>query len=107
MKKDIIEHLKEILDLQEEECGEYLEAFIQSLDECCARLEPLQNAELDYAQIRLITHTLIGFAENMGATDLLALAKQLNTAAKEPDDEACRREINNILKLRQAYHDEL
>lgn len=106
MKKDIIEHLKIILDLREEECGEYLEAFAQSFDECCLQLEPLRQGELDYGRLRIVTHTLIGFSENMGAADLLALARVLNTAAKGSDESGCRREIERIFALRQAYHDE-
>jgi|GEM_PF-2346295 hypothetical protein len=106
MKKDIIEHLKVILDLREEECGEYLEAFAQSFDECCLQLEPLRQGELDYGRLRVVTHTLIGFSENMGAMDLLALSKSLNAAAKEPDEAACRRDIERIFALRRAYQDE-
>lgn len=108
MKKDIVEHLKLILDLSEDECGEYVEAFIQSFDDCCEQLKPLHgdDALLDYGQLRIITHTLIGFSDNMGAMDLLSLARSLNTAAKAADDPTCRREIDAILKLQQAYHDE-
>ncbi len=108
MKKDIIEHLKVILELEEEDCGEFLEAFIQSFDECCADLKPMEGKPVpDYAKLRTVTHTLKGFSENMGAYDLLEITNALNNAAKQLDAEACQREIGNIFKLQQAYHDEL
>lgn len=107
MKKDIIGHLKVILELEEEECGEFIDAFIQSFDECCQDLKPQVDMPVpDYAKLRTITHTLKGFSENMGAFDLLEITNALNDAAKRMNAEDCHREIDNIFKLQQAYHDE-
>lgn len=106
MKQDIIAHLKEMLELTDDETGEYIDAFMQSFDECCEELKNQENGELDYSQLRVVTHTLIGFSENMGAADLAAEAKSLNTAAKAQDVDNCRRLIGDILRLQQSYHTE-
>lgn len=106
MKKDIVDYLQAALELPREECTEYIDAFMASFDDCCAQLEDQYPDKIDFAQLRVITHTMIGFSENMGAMDLLAITKELNTAAKAGDIATCTVEIKKILELQQLYQTE-
>ncbi len=102
MKSDVIAHLKEMLDLSDEEISEYLEAFFESLNDCCNQLME-QRDNVDFSTIRIITHTMAGFTENMGAMDILAKVRDLNTAAKALNAEQCRKEIDNIIAMKDLY----
>ena len=103
MIDDIIAHLKNMLELSDEEIPEFIEVFLTSLDDCCGQLKgEVENP--NFATIRIITHTLSGFTANMGAEDLLAATKNLNAAAKVPDADLCRKGIAEILALQDAYH---
>lgn len=104
MKKDLIQYLKDTFDLPDEEVQEFLNDFYTSLDDCCGKLKEEQN-NVNFANLRVITHTLIGFCENMGAHDLASAAKELNTAAKAADVPQCKEKILCILSLNDAYHD--
>ncbi len=103
MKQDVISYLKELFELSDAEVDEYLADFFISLDECCDKLK-LEEAAPNYQNIRVITHTLIGFCDNMGATDITAKARKLNTAAKAADADACREAIRELLELHGQYH---
>ena len=46
---------------------------------------------------------MFGYCENMGAMDLFALAKELNTAAKAEDIPACQASIQKIFQMHEAY----
>lgn len=103
MITDIVKHLKDMLELSDEEIPEFIDTFLVSLDDCCEQLKTeVENP--DFAAIRITTHTLSGFTANMGAEDLLAATKELNAAAKIPDAELCRKGIATILALREEYH---
>lgn len=81
MITDIVNHLKDMLELPDEEIPEFIDTFLVSLDDCCEQLKTeMENP--DFSAIRIITHTLSGFTANMGAEDLLAAAKELNAAQK-------------------------
>lgn len=103
MKKEMIEHLQQTLELSAEEAQEFLGDFFISLDECCQTLRELQ-AGSDFSGIRRVTHTLLGFCENMGAIDLADASRVLNSSAKAADVAACQQGIVEILVLADAYH---
>lgn len=103
MKKEMVEHLQQTLELSAAEAQEFLGDFFISLDECCQALRCLQAGD-DFVGIRRVTHTLLGFCENMGAFDLADAARILNTMAKSGDGAACRQGIVVILDLTDAYH---
>lgn len=105
MRNEIAAHLKEMLELSDEEIQEFMTVFLQSLDDCCKELISLR-VSLDCMGLRRVTHTLIGFTENMGAMDVMTASRALNAAAKAADAPACIREIDHILSLQKAYHEE-
>ena len=102
MKSDIAAHLKELLDLEDDEIQEFYDAFIKEFDKSCADLQE-PGVDSDFQKLRIITHTMFGYCENMGAMDIFALAKELNAAAKAADTPACRESIQKILKMHEAY----
>ena len=102
MKADIAAHLKELLELEDDEIKEFYDAFIKEFDKSCAELRE-DGIDSDFQKLRIITHTMFGYCENMGAMDLFALAKELNAAAKAGDVPACRESIQKIFKMYEAY----
>ena len=102
MKSDIAAHLKELLDLEDDEIQEFYDAFIKEFDKSCADLQE-PGVDADFQKLRIITHTMFGYCENMGAMDLFALAKELNTAAKAGDVSSCQESIQKIFKMHEAY----
>ena len=102
MKADIAAHLKELLELEDDEIQEFYDAFIKEFDTSCTELQE-EGVDSDYQKLRIITHTMFGYCENMGAMDLFALAKELNAAAKAADTPACQASIQKIFKMHEAY----
>ena len=102
MKADIAAHLKELLELEDEEIQEFYEAFIKEFDKSCVDLQE-EGVDSDFQKLRIITHTMFGYCENMGAMDLFALAKELNAAAKAEDAPTCQASIQKIFKMHEAY----
>ena len=102
MKADIAAHLKELLELEDDEIQEFYDAFIKEFDKSCTELQE-EGVESDYQKLRIITHTMFGYCENMGAMDLFALAKELNAAAKAADTPACQASIQKIFRMHEAY----
>ena len=102
MKADIAAHLKELLELEDDEIKEFYDAFIKEFDKSCIDLQE-NGVESDFQKLRIITHTMFGYCENMGAMDLYALAKELNTAAKAEDVPTCQASIQKIFKMHEAY----
>ena len=102
MKSDIAAHLKELLELEDEEIQEFYDAFIKEFDKSCIELQE-DGVDADFQKLRIITHTMFGYCENMGAMDLFALAKELNTAAKAEDIPACQASIQKIFRMHEAY----
>ena len=95
MKADISAHLKELLELEDDEIQEFYEAFIKEFDKSCIDLQE-PGVDSDFQKLRIITHTMFGYCENMGAMDLFALAKELNAAAKAEDVPTCQTSIQKI-----------
>ena len=102
MKADISAHLKELLELEDDEIQEFYEAFIKEFDKSCIDLQE-PGVDSDFQKLRIITHTMFGYSENMGAMDLFALAKELNAAAKAEDVPTCQASIQKIFKMHEAY----
>ena len=102
MKADIAAHLKELLELEDDEIQEFYEAFIKEFDKSCIDLQE-PGVDSDFQKLRIITHTMFGYSENMGAMDLFALAKELNAAAKAEDVPTCQASIQKIFKMHEAY----
>ena len=102
MKADISAHLKELLELEDDEIQEFYDAFIKEFDKSCTELQE-EGVDADYQKLRIITHTMFGYCENMGAMDLFALAKELNAAAKAADTPACQASIPKIFRMHEAY----
>ncbi len=102
MKADIAAHLKELLELEDDEIQEFYEAFIKEFDKSCVDLQE-EGVDSDFQKLRIITHTMFGYCENMGAMDLFALAKELNAAAKAEDVPTCQASIRKIFQMHDAY----
>ncbi len=102
MKADIAAHLKELLELEDDEIQEFYDAFIKEFDKSCTELQE-EGVDSDYQKLRIITHTMFGYCENTGAMDLFALAKELNAAAKAADTPACQASIRKIFRMHEAY----
>ena len=102
MKADIAAHLKELLELEDDEIKEFYEAFVKEFDKSCIDLQE-PGVDSDFQKLRIITHTMFGYCENMGAMDLFALAKELNAAAKAEDVPTCQASIQKIFKMHEAY----
>ena len=102
MKADISAHLKELLELEDDEIQEFYDAFIKEFDKSCTELQE-DGVDSDYQKLRIITHTMFGYCENMGAMDLFVLAKEINAAAKAADTPACQASIQKIFRMHEAY----
>ena len=102
MKADIAAHLKELLELEDDELKEFYDAFIKEFDKSCVDLQE-PGVDSDFQKLRIITHTMFGYCENMGAMDLFALAKELNAAAKAEDVPTCQASIQKIFRMHEAY----
>ena len=102
MKADIAAHLKELLELEDDEINEFYDAFIKEFDKSCVDLQE-PGVDSDFQKLRIITHTMFGYCENMGAMDLFALAKELNAAAKAEDVPTCQTSIQKIFRMHEAY----
>ena len=102
MKADIAAHLKELLELEDDEIKEFYDAFIKEFDKSCVDLQE-PGVDSDFQKLRSITHTMFGYCENMGAMDLFALAKELNAAAKAEDVPTCQSSIQKIFQMHEAY----
>ena len=102
MKADIAAHLKELLELEDDEIKEFYDAFIKEFDKSCVDLQE-PGIDSDFQKLRIITHTMFGYCENMGAMDLFALAKELNAAAKAEDVPTCQASIQKIFRMHEAY----
>ena len=102
MKADIAAHLKELLELEDDEIKEFYDAFIKEFDKSCVDLQE-PGVDSDFQKLRIITHTMFGYCENMGAMALFALAKELNAAAKAEDVPTCQASIQKIFRMHEAY----
>ena len=92
--------------LTDEEVHEILTTFLDEFQSCCDELRALRDDGTDFTSIRRITHTIKGFAANVGAHDLYDLGIALNQAAHAADTPACQRLIGDILHLNDTYHAE-
>lgn len=106
MKIDVVKHLTEVLGLEQEDLPEFLTSFMDSFEDCVRQLDTLADGS-DFAGIRRVTHTLFGFSQNVGATDLYEASVALNTSAKALDQAACAQGIIAIKNLFSSYSAEI
>ena len=102
MKQDIATYLVNELGLSEEDVPELYESFIDSFADCVKDIRALSSFS-DFMEIRRITHTLIGFSQNVGATDLYEVSRALNSCAHAEDPVACEKAAQKIIALFDAY----
>ena len=102
MKQDIATYLVNELGLSEEDVPELYESFIDSFADCVKDIRALSSFS-DFMEIRRITHTLIGFSQNVGATDLYEVSRALNACAHAEDPAACEKAAQGIIDLYDRY----
>ncbi len=100
--REIREYLKKELMLSDEEIPDFVNCFLESVAPCKSALEKQLDTP-DFGELRIITHTLIGIAGNVGAAELLDSAKALNTAAKNTDPAQCRELSGKVLAVLDGY----
>ena len=105
MKQNIIDYLTSELGLPVEAVPEFYDTFLNSLAECLGQLREADGPTPDYLAIRRATHTIKGFARNVGANDLGDAAVALNAAAHAADAPACSLGIRDIESMYIAYRD--
>ncbi len=103
MKSNVVKHFLEVLHLTPEEVPELYGTFLRTLGESLVQLHAADGPQPDYLAIRRATHTLMGFAKNVGATDLGDAALALTAAAHAADAAACSLGIQDIQTLSDAY----
>ena len=104
MKQNVVDHFLNVLHLPPEEVPALYDTFLRTLDECLAQLHAADGPAPDYLAIRRATHTLMGFARNVGAADLGDAAQALNGAAHAASPSACSLGIRDIESISAAYH---
>ena len=102
MKQDIANYLVSELGLGEADVSELYESFLGSFAECVNDIHALKSFS-DFMEIRRITHTLIGFSQNVGASDLYEASRELNRCAKAEDSAGCERAAQGIISLYGKY----
>ena len=102
MKQDITNYLVSELGLDEADVPELYESFIGSFAECVNDIRALKSFS-DFMEIRRITHTLIGFSQNVGATDLYEASRELNLRAKAEDPAGCELAAQGVIDLYGKY----
>ena len=102
MKQDIANYLVSELGLTEEDVPDLYESFLGSFAECVKDIHALPDFS-NFMEIRRITHTLIGFSQNVGATDLYEASRALNLCAKAEDVPGCERAAQGIIDLYGKY----
>ena len=102
MKQDIANYLVSELGLSEADVPDLYESFLGSYAECVKDIRALSSFS-DFMEIRRITHTLIGFSQNVGATDLYEASRALNLCAKAEDVPGCERAAQGVIDLYNRY----
>lgn len=102
MKQDIANYLVSELGLSDSDVPELYESFLGSFADCVKDIHALSSFS-DFMEIRRITHTLIGFSQNVGATDLFEASRALNLCAKAEDVPGCERAAQGIVDLYDKY----
>ena len=101
MKQDVFDFFRNDLGLGEEDAMPLYESFMESFRETADELRVASPG--DETTLRRITHSIIGFSQNVGALDLFESAKTLNAAAKAGDVQGGRDGIARILALYDEY----
>ena len=106
MKQNVVDHFLTALHLTPEEVPGLYATFIRALGECLDQLRAADGNPPDFLAIRRATHTLLGFARNVGAIDLGDAALALNAAAHTSDAAACSLGIRDIESIYSKYRDD-
>ncbi len=106
MKADVIAYVKNTLGVQDAEIPEFLDSFLASFRPCADALRAMRDAPTEDG-IRRVTHTLYGFSQNIGASDIYDAAVRLNAAAKAHDAAGCTAGIDAVLDLYDKYKAEI
>jgi len=102
MKENVVRHLRDGLGLGPEEIADIYGVFLHTLSQCLDQLRAAGDPP-DFLAVRAATHTLKGFARNVGAADLGDAALALNAAAHAGDAEACRCGIRDVESICNEY----
>lgn len=105
MKNDVFGFFRNNLGLGEDDAQQIYGSFLESFGDVAGDLRNLKSFD-DFAEIRRITHNIIGFSQNVGAFDLFELGSSLNASAKAEDVASCEKFANEILALHEAYLNE-
>ena len=105
MRENVVRHLRDVVGLDPAEIPGVYEIFLKTLAECLDGLRAAADPP-DFRAVRTATHTLMGFARNVGAADLGDAAHALNAAAHAADAETCRIGIREIEALCAAYRED-
>ena len=107
MLNDVKDYFRAELGLPDEMIGEFVDSFLVSFDNSAADLRAILDApEVDFLAVRRATHTMKGFAQTSGASDLLEASLALNASAHAADAAACRAGAQSILDLHARYRTE-
>ncbi len=101
MKKDVFDFFTGELGLGQEDAQSLYDTFMSSFGEVVADLRKASPA--DEMELRRITHSVIGFSQNVGALDLFEAARVLNACAKAHDVPGSEAGIARIIALYEAY----
>jgi hypothetical protein len=101
MKQDVLNFLATELGLGPDDTQSLYDSFMSSFGELVADLR--KAASDDEMELRRITHSIIGFSQNVGALDLFEEAKTLNACAKAKDVPGAAAGAARIIALYEAY----
>ncbi len=103
MKKTIIDYMIESLEVSAEDAAELFDMYLETLDEHCVKMQAAVD-KADFAEIRLLTHSLTGCSGNVGAEYIVEAVRELNAAAKALNKEQCQAAFAELLTRRDTLH---
>lgn len=104
MKHKIMEYMSHALELAEEDAKELMVMYIETLNEHCQKLESALAAS-DFMEIRRLTHSLTGCSGNVGADEIVEAVRDVNSAAKIPNIEACSAAMIKLQDCRRIINE--
>lgn len=102
MNEQIVNHIRNVLGIGEEDVPVIYESFLTTFSECVDKLRAAVDPP-DFLAIRAATHMIVGFARNVGAEDLGEAAAALNAAAHAADARACACGVAEICEFYDRY----
>lgn len=101
MKQDVFDFFINGLGLSTEDAQPLYDTFLESFGEMVDALHAASPD--DEMELRRITHSIIGFSQNVGAMDLFEAAKSLNACAKAHDVPGAADGVARIISLFEHY----